>query len=192
MARGRATAPMREDKSMARPPSPFLPPDPEGEFSYRVPIYLLNLLVAVSRIRDAALEKALRPTGLGVTRYRTLAVVWRLQPCTMTELAIISAADRTTLTRTVDSLVAAGLVDRVAAAEDRRKVELRITPPGLAALRGAEAIVGVCNAECLGAVPEETQRAMVRGLEIMLGNMGTTAEQMEKVIRPRQAPVESG
>jgi DNA-binding MarR family transcriptional regulator len=175
---------------MAGPVAGFLPPDPAGEFTYRVPIYLLNLLVAVTRIRDATLEKALRPTGLGVTRYRTLAVVWRLQPCTMTELAIISAADRTTLTRTVDSLVAAGQVDRIAGAADRRKVELSITAAGLAVLRSAEAIVGACNAECLDAVPDETQRAMVRGLEIMLGNMGATAEQMEKVIRPRQATAE--
>jgi MarR family transcriptional regulator, lower aerobic nicotinate degradation pathway regulator len=173
---------------VAETASGFLPPDPEGEFAYQVPIYLLNLLVAVGRVRDAGLEKALRPTGLGVTRYRTLAVIRRLQPCTMTELAIISATDRTSLTRTVDSLVTAGLAARHAGAEDRRKVELSITPAGLAALREAEAVVNASNAECLAGIPDETQRSMVRGLEAILGNMGTTAEQMERVIRPRQAP----
>ena len=176
---------------MARTVSSFLPPDPQGEFTYRVPIYLLNLLVAVSRVRDARLEKALKPAGVGVARYRTMAVIMRLRACTMSELAIMSAVDRTTLTRTVDHLVRDGMVHRVTAADDRRKVELRITQTGLSALRQAEVIVEACNAECLAEVPEEIQRTMVRGLETMLGNMGTTAEQMEKVIRPRQAAAES-
>ena len=176
---------------MAKPPSPFLPPDPEGEFNYQVPIYLLNLLVAVNRVRDSRLEKALKPTGLGVARYRTLSVVWRLQACTMSELAIISAADRTTLTRVVDNLVKAGLVDRHAGPGDRRKVELTITPMGLSALRQAEAIVEGCNAECLAGMSDDLQRTMVRGLASMLGHMGTTAEQMGKVLRPRMAPDET-
>ena len=173
---------------MGRSATPFLPPDPEGEFSYRVPIYLLNLLVAVNRVRDSWLEKALKETGLGVGRYRALAVIWRLGACTMSELSIISASDRTTLTRIVDNLVRAGMVDRRAEPGDRRKVELAITPAGLAALRQAEAIVEACNAECLADLPEETQRAMVRGLETMLGHLGRTAEQMENVLRPRLSP----
>jgi DNA-binding MarR family transcriptional regulator len=178
----------RELNSMAGPASPFLPPDPEGEFSYRVPIYLLNLLVAVNRVRDTGLEKALKPTGLNVGRYRALSVIWRLKACTMSELSIISASDRTTLTRIVDNLVKAALVDRHAGAGDRRKVELTITPTGLSALHRAEAVVEGCNAECLADMPDELQRTMVRGLESMLGRMGRTAEQMEKVLRPRLAP----
>ena len=173
---------------MARPDSPFLPPDPQGEVTYRVPIYLMNLLVAVNRVRDAGLEKALKDTGLGVGRYRALSVIWRLGACTMSELSIISASDRTTLTRIVDHLVGAGLVERHAGSDDRRKVELRITAPGLVALRRAEAIVETCNAECLADMPDETQRTMVRGLESMLGHLGRTAEQMEKVLQPRRAP----
>ena len=152
-----ANAPHQGVSRVTQSAPPFLPPDPEGEFSYRVPIYLLNLLVAVNRVRDSRLEKALKPAGLGVARYRTLAVVWRLQAGTMSELAIISAADRTTLTRIVDNLVKSGLVDRHAGSADRRKVELTITPAGLTALRRAEAIVEACNAECLAGVSDDIQ-----------------------------------
>ncbi len=166
----------------------FLPPDPKGEFTFKVPIYLLNLLVAVNRVRDAALEKALKPTGLTVTRYRTLAVIWRLRTCTMSELAVMSATDRTSLTRTVDQLVAAGQVDRTTPKGDRRKVELTITAAGLDVLRSAAAIADASNDECLADVSDDMQRTMVRGLELMLARIGMTAEHMEKVLNPRREP----
>ena len=163
-----------------------MPPDPAGEFRYQVPIYLLNTLVAVSRVRDAELERELRPHGLTVMRYRSLAVIWRLGSCTMSELAIMSASDRTTLTRTVDQLAEAGLVNRAHIAGDRRKVQLSATPAGIEALRQAEHTVRLCNERSLAGVPEDVQRAMVRGFEIMLSNLGGTAEQMEKILDPRE------
>jgi DNA-binding MarR family transcriptional regulator len=171
---------------MDEPARPFMPPDPKGEFRYDVPIYLLNLMVAVGRVRDAELEKALRPIGLNVTRYRTMAVIWRLGECTMSELAIISSSDRTSLTRTVDQLVAASCVERGSGAADRRKVTLSITRTGRHALRDAGQIVEACNGNVLVGVPEDLQRSLVRGLEMMLGNLGQTVELMEKVLAPRE------
>jgi DNA-binding MarR family transcriptional regulator len=161
-----------------------MPPDPKGEFLFDVPLYLLNLLVAVNRIRDAQQEKLLRPLGLNVTRFRTLIVIWRLRACSMSELATMSASDRTSLTRTVDQLVSEGLVERAGEAGDRRKVRLLITPGGKAITRQAVALVDQEHARTLSAIPEETQRAMVRGLETMLVNLGATDE-MLKVLAPR-------
>ena len=171
---------------MPKKTRPFMPPDPTGEFRYRVPIYLLNMLVAVGRVRDAELEKVLRPFDLTLMRFRSLAVIWRLGSCTMSELAIMSASDRTTLTRTVDQLTDAGMVDRAHIEGDRRKVKLSLTPAGLAALRQAEQAVRLCNDRCLADVSEDVQRAMVRGFETMLNNFGGTAEQMEKILDPRE------
>lgn len=164
----------------------FLPPDPKGEFPYEVSIYLLNLLVAVNSARDRMLEDALRPLELSVARYRTMAVIWRMSPCTMGALAALMVSDRTTLTRTVDKLVASGMVDRRADDEDRRKVLLTITDPGRAKLRAAEIVVRQMNAEALSRVPESTRRVMVDGLQTILGGLGTTADSMSKVLAPRQ------
>ena len=114
-----------------------------------------------------------------------MAVIWRLGECTMSELAIISASDRTSLTRTVDQLVAAGCVERGSGAADRRKVTLSITRTGRAALRDAGLIVEACNVNVLAGVPEDLQRSLVRGLEMMLGNLGQTVDQMQRVLAPR-------
>ncbi len=176
---------------MSQPVRPFLPPDPSGELPFEPSIYLLNLLVAVGRVRDSHLEPLLRPLGLTVSRYRALTVVWRLGSCTMSELAIMSAVDRTTLTRTVDQLAADDLVTRSIDPADRRKVTLNISRSGRALLHKADAVVRACNDECLAEVPEPMQRIMVRGLELMLGRLGATAEQMRRVLRPRQVEEEA-
>ncbi len=171
---------------MSQPVRPFLPPDPSGELPFEPSIYLLNLLVAVGRVRDSHLELLLRPLGLTVSRHRALTVIWRLGSCTMSELAIMSAVDRTTLTRTVDQLVAEDLVTRSVDPADRRKVTLNVSRLGRALLHQANAAARVLNDECLADVPEPMQRTMVRGLELMLERLGATAEQMRRVLRPRQ------
>src|ERR1700761_1502407 len=95
--------------------------DPKGEFPFDVPTHLFSVFTALARHREAALELAFRPLGINVSRYRALAVITQMQPCGMTELADISAVDRTTMTRTVDQLVAAGLVERATPPTDRRQ-----------------------------------------------------------------------
>ena len=171
---------------MSQPVRPFLPPDPSGELPFEPSIYLLNLLVAVGRVRDSHLELLLRPLGLTVSRHRALTVIWRLGSCTMSELAIMSAVDRTTLTRTVDQLVGDDLVTRSVDPADRRKVTLNVSRLGRALLHQADEVARACNDECLADVPEPLQRTMVRGLELMLGRLGATAEQMRRVLTPRQ------
>ncbi|HWA62904.1 MAG TPA: MarR family winged helix-turn-helix transcriptional regulator [Caulobacteraceae bacterium] len=161
---------------MHKPLRPFMPPDPKGEFPFDVPVYLVNLFVAVSRLRDTETEKALRPLDLNLTRFRTLFVIWRMGDCVMSELATVSATDRTSLTRAVDQLVAAGLVQRSEAERDRRKVKLSLTDHGRAVVRQGVALVEAVNATLLQAIPEEDQRTMVRGLLQMLDNLGATDE----------------
>ena len=67
---------------------------------------------------------------------------------------------------------------------------LTITRAGRHALRDAGLIVNAHNDSGLAGVPEDLQRSMVRGLELMLGNLGRTAEQMEKVLSPREVGVD--
>ena len=83
-----------------------------------------------------------------------LAVIARMQPCGMTELADFCAVDRTTMTRTVDQLVATALVERA-------------TPPADQALRAVYRI----NRRALEGIPEDTQRTVVRAKQAMLTNL---------------------
>ena len=102
--------------------------DPTGEFPFDLTTYLFHVFAVLGRYREAALDEAFRPLGLNVARHRALAVVARMQPCGMTELADFCAVDRTTMTRTVDQLFAGGLVERTTPASD--------TPPGAAHRHG--------------------------------------------------------
>lgn len=133
-----------------------------------VPEQLFYLLFQTAYHRDHLLGERLCKIGVTVARWRTLAVIRRLGECSMTELARFSASDRTTLTRSVDQLVASGVVERHVPANDRRRVLLRLTDAGYK-LYGlsVEAMMGM-NTEIIEAVPEAIRRDVVRGLEAIL------------------------
>lgn len=156
---------------MNEPVRPFLPPDPKGQFRFEVDVYLVNLLVAVGRTRDMEIDKALKPTGLSVTRFRTLVVISRLPDCTMSELATVSTMDRTGLTRTIDQLIRDGLVTRKTEPDDRRKVRIALSPRGEAALAAAVPIAGAVNGRSLDGLSDDDRRAFVHCLERMLFNL---------------------
>jgi len=107
-----------------------LRPDPDGEFAIAVPEYFFYLLFQAARWRDVAFDAAVESVDLTASRTRVLAIIRRVDGCTMNALARFSAIDRTTLTREVDQLVARGLVARSVPANDRRRVNLALTPAG--------------------------------------------------------------
>jgi DNA-binding MarR family transcriptional regulator len=143
--------------------------DPAGEFPLDLTSYVFHLFAVVTRHREARLETALKPVGINLSRHRALSVIHTLEPCTMSELADYSAVDRTTLTRTVDQLVDAGLVERATPRQDRRQVVLTLTELGSRTCRRSlRAIYGVSR-ELLAGLAEEDQRVVARSLEAMLG-----------------------
>lgn len=157
---------------MATPPKrPSATSDPTGEFPFDVVTYVFHLFAVLSRHREAVLEEAFRPLGLNVARYRALSVIARLEPLSMSELADFSAVDRTTMTRTVDQLVAGGLVIRETPPEDRRQVLLHVTPEGRATNLQALRAVYRLNRHALDGIDEEDQRRFARLQQAMLGNL---------------------
>jgi DNA-binding MarR family transcriptional regulator len=166
-------------------PRRYLPPDPKGEFPFEVPLFLINLMVAIGTAREAAVEKALAPHELSVARYRSLVNISRLGDCSMKELAVMTGIDRSTLTRVIDQLIEHGLVARAEDAADRRRVLLSITEAGRAKLAGAEAVVQEIGRKSLENIPEDTQRAMVEGLRAMLASFGDRSDELAAVLRPR-------
>jgi DNA-binding MarR family transcriptional regulator len=87
---------------------------------------------SVNRLYD----RALSPAGLRITGYSILSRLAEEGPLSVGELAGRLAMERTTCTREVAPLVAAGLVEN-AAGSDRRRRLLRLT--GLGARKRAEA-----------------------------------------------------
>jgi len=163
----------------------FLPPDPKGQFAFEVQAYLFNLLVAVKEARDDEVERLLKPLGLTRPHYRTLLTIRKLAPCAMNELSIMTAIDRTTLTRCLDQLVRMGLVERRSDEADRRLVILGVTDAGRAKATEAEAVVNALGVRALAPLSERDQRVMVASLQVLLRQFGTTAEDMDRIFAAR-------
>ncbi len=133
-----------------------------------VPEQLFYLLFQTAYHRDHLLGERLGAIGVTVARWRTLAVIRRLGECSMTELARLSAADRTTLTRSVDQLVTSGVVERHVPPNDRRRVLLRLTDAGHELYCQAVDTMMAMNNEIIEAVPAAIRGDVVRGLEAIL------------------------
>jgi DNA-binding MarR family transcriptional regulator len=133
--------------------------------------YVFHLFAVVSRHREARLETRLKALGLSLSRYRALSVIAGIEPCTMSELADFTAVDRTTLTRTVDLLVEALLVERATRREDRRQVLLVTTTAGREITRRAMQEIFAVNRELTADLPQDAQRAAVGMLEALLGRL---------------------
>jgi DNA-binding MarR family transcriptional regulator len=82
-------------------------------------------------------DDAMAPAGLRVTQFSLLQTLAREGPLTISALASRKLLDRTALSRNLEPLVAAGLVE-VIRGRDARTKQVAISRKGSAALRAAE------------------------------------------------------
>lgn len=147
-----------------------LTPDPTGEFPLPPALYMAHLLYQLVQRRQGELDERFEALGLNSSKWRALFGIWRLESCTMGELARVTTIDRTTLTRVVDRLVEEEMVCRSASATDRRQVILTLTAAGETSYREALAIQSGYSAEMIRGVDEETQRNLCRLLTQLIHN----------------------
>jgi DNA-binding MarR family transcriptional regulator len=85
---------------------------------------------AVQRDLERRLNDALRPFGLTAAQAEAIVVIGQAQPLSLKELGELLIAEAGHPSRLVDRLVEAGLVERRSAPDDRRRVDLSLTPKG--------------------------------------------------------------
>ena len=95
-------------------------------------VVLNRLFFYVFKELDDVYNQHLSAYGLNSSTFLALAMILssqdnRLNPCHLSDALI---ASRTNVTRLADELVAAGWVDRSPSTQDRRRVELSLTPDG--------------------------------------------------------------
>ena len=95
-----------------------------------------NTLRMATRVVTQLYDDVLRPSGLRVTQFSTLAAIARLEEASLRQLEDALAIDQTTLTRSVALLERDGLTARVAN-PDRRIKAMRLTARGRAAFEAA-------------------------------------------------------
>jgi DNA-binding MarR family transcriptional regulator len=95
------------------------------------PLLEFALLVkAIQRELERQANDAMRPLGLTGPQADALAVIGQAGPLSLKELGELLIAEAGHPSRLVDRLVESGLVERVAAGDDRRRVELSLTARG--------------------------------------------------------------
>jgi DNA-binding MarR family transcriptional regulator len=151
--------------------------------------YLLQL---AGRYREAALDRSLAQLGLNATKCRALGIIRRLKSCTMGELAFFSTVDRTTLTRIVDQLTAVGLVERGAAAGDRRKVILTLTAKGSRLHQKSLVIIQDVNRNVFADVPEDKLHAATRVLKAAIASVVDDPQELQMLLTFSRVPNEAG
>ena len=118
------------------------------------PLYELALSVkAAQRELDRRANDVMRPLGLTAQQADAAYVIGRAEPLSLKELGELLIAEAGHPSRLVDRLVEAGWVERAPAADDRRRVVLRLTPAGRRLERRVRA-----NRETLFALARELTR----------------------------------
>jgi DNA-binding MarR family transcriptional regulator len=96
--------------------------------------YLAYLLARASHLVSRQFHAQLKPRGMAVPVWRVLSSLSDGDGLPVTELAKITLFKQPTLTKLIDRMVKAGLVERRASERDRRKVLVFITPKGRSAV----------------------------------------------------------
>jgi MarR family transcriptional regulator, organic hydroperoxide resistance regulator len=95
------------------------------------PLFEFALLVkAIQRELERQVNDAMRPLGLTGPQADALVVIGQAEPLSLKELGDLLIAEAGHPSRLVDRLVEAGFVERRAAGDDRRRVELSLTASG--------------------------------------------------------------
>ncbi|MGB0411466.1 MAG: MarR family winged helix-turn-helix transcriptional regulator [Pikeienuella sp.] len=130
--------------------------------------YLLFLLAQASAAASASFHNSLAQQGVAVSTWRILASLYPDDAMTISELAHSCMAKQPTMTRMIDRLAAEGIVVRVPAKTDKRRVLVRLTDAGREKAATLVAAAKIDESEALaGYTAEEraTLKATLRRLQ---------------------------
>ncbi len=167
--------------------------DGEDDVGLNVREQLFMLISQVAYYRERKLEAEVARLGVSLQLWRCMVVIHRIVDCSMSDLSRFGLADRTTLTRSVDQLVARGLVERYVSPEDRRLVLLQLTADGERLFTGAIQLTFQVNGEILTRAAPFDQLQLANLLENVLSGLLPDSDDLEDVInfgRPRPAPTQ--
>lgn len=148
--------------------------------------WFFYLMFQTVRRRDRAFGAALEALGLNLPKWRALSAISRLSGCTMNELADFTTIDRTTLTRTADQLIDAGLVARGGHVGDRRIVRLELTPAGDTIFDSALSAMRRFNGEALAGISEADQAHLRETLRAVIANITGSPDRAEAIADMRR------
>jgi len=171
--RRRASArPVAADGSAA----PSAPPRVDFDLEHHLYYWLTEIIGRRNRL----LAPALKPFGLRVPEWRVLASLKSRHKASFKELAELASFDQTTLSRTIDRMVAGGLVTRLSDVDDMRITRLALTAKGEKLFHDLWPTVSELNTASCARLPEGGAAMLCW----MLGQMRLSLDEMIEARRP--------
>jgi DNA-binding MarR family transcriptional regulator len=126
------------------------------------------LLARASFAVSGPFATALKAHHITMRQWRILGTLWDSEGLRLGELAAAIMCEQSTTTRLVDRLVADGLVDKGPAADDRRKVQLKLTPKGRAETQQLVALTDELERDFAASYGEGNAEALKAELQALI------------------------
>lgn len=128
-----------------------------------------RLLLHSAVLLEQRVNEALAPFALHMKEYLALNLLADSvhEPLRPSSLSVSLDATRTQVTRLLDGLEQRGLLVRTADAQDRRSLQLRLTPQGAQLLTGAMPVVQAVYQQIWSSIGEPATHAMQQQLRVV-------------------------
>ena len=107
--------------------------------------------------------------GVTMAQCHALLAMGEVKEMSIVELAGILDVDTSNLSRTVDSMVKAGLLNRIPNPQDRRYVSLTLTDVGKKAFTTIEHLFNTYLTRVFELIPEDKHRQIMESLDLVAG-----------------------
>lgn len=105
--------------------------------------------------------------GITIAQCHAIAQIGRTGQISLVELADLLTVDKSTMSRTVNNLVDAGLVLRDLDDENRRYVAIRLSDTGRTLFHSIEEGMNQYHAEILNSIPAEKRNQVLESIELL-------------------------
>jgi DNA-binding MarR family transcriptional regulator len=127
--------------------------------------------------------RTLRAPKVVVSRWRALSVLAELSGLTITELAVHSFIERSALSRLLTQLAEEGMVERRPRKDDRRTIEIHLTPTGRAAFETMLPARRTVFRDAARGVPRGDIALLLKTVRALIANLETPAVEARRVSR---------
>lgn len=134
------------------------------------PFYWVNR-VSGRYVQD--MERGLKSVGMDMPGWRTLMILREESPRSVSEIAELAAMRLSTMTRVVQRLAGAGLVEVATSREDARRTEVRLAPKGREALGTVRAAASRVYRQGIGDLTAAEVTELVALLGRLFANLAT-------------------
>ena len=131
-------------------------------------IQLRELLRQLNRKLGLLDKTQLSCCGITYSQCHALVEIGSKQSLSINELAELLGLDKSTLSRTVNTMVEQGLVAREPDPDDRRYVKIKLTPAGSSLLSNIEDKMTDYYLNIYQAIPQDKRKQVLESLELLV------------------------